>query len=271
MQSLRKREQFPSVFRYDAVPGTFLRAMGINKEMVMISVKRMRVVLVAVFCLVLSVSLVAAEEAKPITPFNGKDLTGWKAKGEPAKSKWTVGTATLDPENPGKIKVVAGGSDLINAAGGALDGYSEAKFGDCLIELEVFVPKGSNSGVYVMGEYEVQVYDSFGKEDAKMGGGDMGAIYGAQAPKVNATKAPGQWNKYIIDFRAPKFDAEGKKIKNATFVKVTLNDQVLHENVEMKGPTPGGLTGKEAPEAPIMFQGDHGPVAYRNIKITPVK
>lgn len=225
----------------------------------------------AFFLLALACGFVCAEDIKPTEPFNGKDLSGWKTKGAPEKSKWTVGTATLDPENPGKIKVVAGGGDLINAVAGAADGYSEASFGDCVIELEVFVPKGSNSGVYVMGEYEVQVFDSFGKEDAKMGGGDMGAIYSAQAPKVNATKAPGQWNKYVIDFRAPKFDAEGKKTKNALFVKVTLNDQVLHENVEMKGPTPGGVTGKEAPTGPIMFQGDHGPVAYRNIKITPVK
>jgi hypothetical protein len=62
-----------------------------------------------------------------------------------------------------------------------------------------------------------------------------------------------------------------KKVTNARFVKVTLNDVVLHENVEMKGPTPSGVTGKEAAEGPLMFQGDHGPVAYRNIKITPRK
>jgi len=203
--------------------------------------------------------------------FNGKNLDGWKVKGEAAKSKWKVGTATLDPANPGKIKVVEGGSDMINAENGGIDISSEAKFGDCLIEVEVFVPKGSNSGVYVMGEYEVQVLDSYGKEDKKLGQGDMGALYSAAAPKVNASKAPGQWNKFIIDFRAPKFDESGKKVKNALFVKVTLNDTVLHENVEMKANTPGGLTGKEAPTGPIMFQGDHGPVAYRNIKITPVK
>src|SRR6185503_15868677 len=99
------------------------------------------------------------------------------------------------------------------------DTYSEQKFGDCVIEVEVFVPKGSNSGIYVMGEYEVQVFDSFGKEDKKMGQGDMGALYSAAAPKINATKAPGQWNKYVIDFRAPKYDASGKKTKNAVFVK----------------------------------------------------
>ena len=71
-----------------------------------------------------------------------------------------------------------------------------------------------------------------------------------------------------IDFQAPRFE-DGKKTANAKFVKVTLNDQVIHENVEMKGPTPSCLTGQEAPTGPIMFQGDHGPVTFRNIKVTP--
>jgi hypothetical protein len=120
-----------------------------------------------------------------------------------------------------------------------------------------------------MGEYEIQVYDSHGVE--KPGPGDMGAIYGANVPKVNACKAPGEWQKYVIEFRAPKFDAEGKKTANAVIAKVELNGTVIHENVEMSGPTPGGLTGKEAPTGPLMFQGDHGPVAYRNIKVTPLE
>jgi hypothetical protein len=71
----------------------------------------------------------------------------------------------------------------------------------------------------------------------------------------------------VIEFRAPKFEGT-KKVANAKFVKVTLNDVVLHENVEMKGVTPGGLTGREAATGPLMFQGDHGPVAFRNIKVT---
>jgi hypothetical protein len=151
----------------------------------------------------------------------------------------------------------------------SVDIYSETPHGDAIIEVEVMVAKGSNSGVYVMGEYEVQVLDSHGK--TKIGKGDMGGIYGATAPKVNASKPHGEWQKYVIDFRAPKFDAQGKKTANARFVKVTLNGQVIHENVEMKGPTPAGVTGKEAPQGGLMFQGDHGPVAYRNIRITPVK
>ena len=118
-----------------------------------------------------------------------------------------------------------------------------------------------------MGEYEVQVLDSFGKK--RVGRGDMGGIYGANAPRVNAAGEPGTWQKYIIEFQAPCFDAEGNKTANARFIKVTLNGQVLHEDVEMRKQTPGGVTGREHPTGPLMFQGNHGAVAYRNIRITP--
>ena len=164
--------------------------------------------------------------------------------------------------------VTKDGNELINAKGGGIDFYSEAVFGDAIIELEVMVPKGSNSGVYVMGEYEIQVLDSFGRK--KLGGGDMGAIYGAAPPRVNACKKPGEWQKYEIVFHAPKYK-DGKKVKNAQVEKVVLNGKMIQEKVELPKPTPGGLTGKEMAKGPIMFQGDHGPVAYRNIKITPLK
>ncbi len=222
----------------------------------------------SILLLAFSLSVATADDA---SPFNGKNLDGWKTKGDAKKSKWEVGKAALDPQNAGKIKHEKEGTDLINTANAGVDLYSEAKFGDCVIEIEVFVPKGSNSGIYVMGEYEVQVFDSFGKKPEAMGAGDMGAIYSAAKPSKNPIKAPGEWNKYVIDFRAPKFDDAGKRTAKAKFVKVTLNDEVLHENIEMNGPTPGGVTGKEAATGPIMFQGDHGPVAYRNIKVTAVK
>jgi hypothetical protein len=170
------------------------------------------------------------------------------------------------------LEAKAGGSALVNAVTGhgqSKDIFSTEKYGDVRIELEVMVPKGSNSGIYVMGEYEVQVFDSHGAKT--MTPGDMGAIYSAAVPKVNASKAPGEWQNYVIEFRAPKFDDKGVKTKNAVFAKVELNGTLLHENVEMKGPTPGGLTGKEAATGPVMFQGDHGAVAYRNIKVTPLK
>ncbi len=205
------------------------------------------------------------------TPFNGKNLDGWKAKGPPGKSKWTVGHPVMNKANPKTLALAEAGQGLalVNLAtkhGDSLDFYSEATFGDCTIELELMVPKNSNSGIYVMGEYEVQVLDSFGK--TKMTMGDMGAIYGAAPPKLNACKAPGEWQHFVIEFVAPTFDAAGKKTSNATFTKVTLNGQVIQENAVMPKPTPGGVSGREAARGPIMFQGNHGPVAYRNIQVT---
>jgi hypothetical protein len=219
-------------------------------------------------CLTVAVTHVAAEEKKAVTPFNGTDLKGWKIKGDEKKSKWKVGAAVWDEKTANKVsagEAKEGKGDLVNEAGG-VDLYTEQKFGDCTVEVEVLVPKGSNSGVYLMAEYEVQVLDSFGRE--KVGPGDMGGIYNTAAPKVNASKKPGEWQKFVIDFQAPRF-TDGKKTANGKFLKVTLNGQLIHENVEVKGSTGGGLTGQEHETGPLMFQGDHGPVAFRNLKITP--
>ena len=203
--------------------------------------------------------------------FNGKNLDGWtvKKKGK-NPNHWAAAVAAIDDKDPRNLKKVGNGTgELVNLKGHGCDIYSHKKHGDAIISLDVMVPKGSNSGVYVMGEYEVQVLDSFGKE--KMGMGDMGAIYGAKPPSLNATKAPGKWQHYEIHFSAPKFDKDGKKTANARFHKVILNGKVIQENIEMKGPTPGGVDGKEKPMGPLMFQGDHGAVAFRNIVIKPLK
>jgi len=206
------------------------------------------------------------EEVKGDRIFNGKDLTGWKTKQSKNKSNWVVGAAKLDPNDAKKLVVAKDGRELVNAQGRGVDIYSEYIHGDAIIRVEVMVPKGSNSGIYVHGEYEIQVLDSFGK-DKNPGAGDMGAIYSAQPPKNPKFKAPGEWSQFEIHWQAPKFDDKGAKTANAKFVKVILNGQVIHENVEMKGPTPGGVTGKEHAQGPLMFQGDHGPVSYRNIII----
>lgn len=198
------------------------------------------------------------------TPFNGKDLSGWKTKHE--KGKWIVGAAVVDQKSPNKLAAKEGGADLINLQPGA-DLLTEAKYGDCTVEVEFMIPKGSNSGVYLMGEYEIQIYDTYEKKGKDAKPGDMAGIYTFAAPKVFADKGPGQWQKFVIEFQAPKFDGT-KKVSNAKFLKVTFNDMVIHENVECDKVTPGGLTGKEMPEGPLMFQGDHGQVAFRNIKVT---
>jgi len=208
--------------------------------------------------------------------FNGKDLSNWQTRPE-AKGKdcWTVGKPALDPANAKNVTVAPGSDAMINvvtAHGQSWDIATKKKFaGPVRIEVELMVPQGSNSGIYVMGEYEVQVLDSHGKADKDMGAGDIGAIYSAAVPKKNASRKPGEWQKFVIDFAPPTFDATGAKKTNAKFLRVELNGELLHENLEMQGPTPGGLTGKEAAEGPLMFQGNHGAVAYRNIKVTPLR
>ncbi|UJH66935.1 DUF1080 domain-containing protein [Allomuricauda sp. SCSIO 65647] len=147
--------------------------------------------------------------------------------------------------------------------------------GDIKLEMEVMVPKGSNSGIYLQGRYEIQIMDSWGTRQPKYG--DIGGLYRnwekepekvfmGVAPLANAAKAPGLWQKLNIHFQAPKFDASGKKIKNARLVSVYLNDVLIHNNVEIPRPTGGPISKEETPAGPLMIQGDHGPVAFRNIK-----
>lgn len=225
------------------------------------------------FSMVCVYVLVSGCQSNPaIIPFNGVNLDNWAVVGDLAASKWVVGKAEVAADDPKMLAAKPGGGEMINLArqhGDSLDIYTKEKFGDCHLELELMVPKDSNSGIYLMGEYEVQVLDSYGREE--LGQGDMGAIYGAASAPVNASRKPGEWQKYVIDFQAPKFDAAGNKIANAKFLKVELNGQILHKNLEVTGSTGGGVTGKESPTGPLMFQGNHGPVAYRNIRITPLK
>jgi hypothetical protein len=166
----------------------------------------------------------------------------------------------------------------VNGAKGKTEDLHTAKeFGDVEIHVEFMVPKGSNSGVYLMARYEIQVMDSWGEEHLKYS--DCGGIYQrhdevndkgfeGHAPKVNASKKPGEWQSFDITFRAPRFDASGNKTADAVFEKVLLNGVLIHENVSVSGPTRSGTYKDEKPLGPLMFQGDHGPVAYRNVRIT---
>jgi Domain of Unknown Function (DUF1080) len=216
---------------------------------------------IAALCSLLILPALALAE----TPFDGKTLAGWKS--QPAgKGKWQTGAAVINEKDSSKLTLKEGGSDLVNFQPGA-NLLTEAKYGDCTIELEFMIPKGSNSGVYLMGEYEVQIYDTFDKKGKDPKPGDMAGIYTFAAPKVFVEKPFGEWQSFVIDFQAPKFEG-GKKVSNATFMKVTFNGTVIHENVVCDKVTPGGLTGKEMAEGPLMFQGDHGQVAFRNIKVS---
>ncbi|MBN1125755.1 MAG: DUF1080 domain-containing protein [Sedimentisphaerales bacterium] len=203
-------------------------------------------------------------------PFNGKDLDNWIAKpGSGKENLWVVGIPEMNKDNPKQLIAKNGVGAMINLTkehGQSQDFYSRQTFGSGRFEVEVMVPQGSNSGVYLMGEYEVQVLDSFGRE--RMGSGDMGAIYGAAPPPFNANTPPGTWQKYVIDWQTPVFNDKPEKIKNARFIRVQLNGQMLHESLVMPNQTPGGVDGREKPVGPLMFQGNHGSVAYRNIIVT---
>ncbi|RLE07344.1 hypothetical protein DRJ00_08320, partial [Candidatus Aerophobetes bacterium] len=151
---------------------------------------------------------------------------------------------------------------------------TESSYGDCELHIEFVVPERSNSGVYLMGHYEIQILDSWGETELKFS--SCGGIYaryingqevGGKPPRVNASRPPGEWQSYDVIFRAPKFDDTGRKISNAVFERVVWNGVVVHENVEVEGPTRASMPGPERPQGPLMLQGDHGPVAFRNIRI----
>ena len=141
------------------------------------------------------------------------------------------------------------------------------------------VPKGSNSGIYFQARYEIQILDSWGVEQLKHG--DCGGIYErwkdgrgyeGHPPRINASRQPGQWQSFDVLFRAPRFGTDGTKVANARFVKVVHNGFVIHENVDVTGPTrAAAFPNDEQPTGPIMLQGDHGPIAYRNIRVRPVE
>ncbi len=206
----------------------------------------------------------------------GQELTNWRGN----TADWAiVGEVMSDPTNERKLATKPGKGVMYNGPRGRTRNIlSKAEYADVQLHVEFMVPKGSNSGVYLMGRYEIQVLDSWGKAQLKHG--DCGGIYQrwskgkgfeGRPPRVNASKKPGQWQSFDITFTAPRFDAAGKKIANAEFVKVVHNGMVVHENEKLTGPTRASTYNDEKPTGPLMLQGDHGPVAYRNIRVTPLK
>ena len=225
------------------------------------------------FCIHHALAAEAAEGGKSLIT---KDLSGWKVKDSNNKNTWKiVADVKLDANDAKKLVATgdaAGDSPVLfrSPVEHGSDIYTEQAFGDCELHVEFVVPKSSNSGVYLMGRYEVQVLDSFGRPDDKLTQGDVGAIYSAAKPSTNASKAPGEWQAFDIVFQAPRFQ-DGKKTQNAKFISVKLNGKEIQNNVETKGPTGGQLFNEEGPTGPLLLQGDHGIVAFRNIRITEKK
>ena len=214
---------------------------------------------------------------------NGKDLGGWKACDPGAKNEWYT-TRFVRFERylgPTQLNGRAAPSGVIlnGPTGRTVNLCTERTFGDVELYLEFMLAKGSNSGVYLHGLYEIQIFDSWGSTDA-MKTSDGGAIYhqwigergvGGAAPLINASRRPGEWQSYQAWFRAPRFDASGKKIEPARFQRVLFNGQPVQKDVAIDGPTRAHLAIPEAPQNPLMIQGDHGPVALRNIYVRPLR
>ena len=210
----------------------------------------------------------------------GSNLTGWHGQ-DSKPNEWLATRGVRWDTMATPIRLTPAktpGDRILNGRDGkTVNLVSDRKFGDVELYLEFLIPKGSNSGVYMHGLYEVQILDSYGV--ANPGVHDCGAIYerwidnkgvGGRAPSRNASRPAGEWQSFRIWFRAPRFDAS-EKIENAKFLRVLHNGIQVQENVSVEGPTRAGMALPEARENPLMLQGDHGPVAFRNMYFRPLR
>jgi hypothetical protein len=171
----------------------------------------------------------------PVKLTAGNEIKGWHAVG--GENQWIA-------EN-GILRSPKSGANLI----------TDQKFGDFKLHIEFRIPKGSNSGVYLRGRYEVQVTDSKGMEPAL---DQMGSVYGFIAPSEMAAKDAGDWNSYDITLVG-------------RMLTLVANGKTVISNQEIPGITGGALDSNEGEPGPLYIQGDHGPVEYRNIVVTPAK
>ena len=208
------------------------------------------------------------------------DLSSFK---NPSANWSIVGDAVVDLVQNNAMSTTAGKGVLAcihpkGKYGRQYDLLSNFEHGDADVEFDFMMARGSNSGFYLQGRYEIQLFDSWGVRQPHAH--DLGAIYErwdesrpsgqkgyeGYAPRMNASKAPGLWQHMKIIFQAPRFDGAGKKIANAKVLKIEVNGITVQENVELAGPTRGSLDGEVA-KGPILIQGDHGCVAFRNLSV----
>jgi hypothetical protein len=201
-----------------------------------------------------------APPSDAIVLFDGKDLSGWKSLRDGSDAKWEV--------KDGYMQVVRGTGDIA----------TKQEVGDCQLHVEWATPaeiRGEgqgrgNSGVFLMGHYEVQVLDSY--QNPTYFHGQAGSVYKQHAPLVNASRKPGEWQAYDIIFTAPRFDEIGKVTRRAR-VTVIHNGVLVQNNVEIYGETwhdraPQYIA--HPPKGPLKLQ-DHGnPMRFRNIWVRPL-
>lgn len=174
---------------------------------------------------------------KPIELFNGKDFSGWKPRHTGLTNGWQVRDGVLVNFKPG--------NDLV----------TEKKFTDFKVAISFRYPEDSNSGLYLRGRYEVQIEDNHGKPPDSH---RIGGVYGFLTPRVNAAKAPGEWQTIEVELRGRE-------------VTIVLNGKAIIEHQNIPGITGGALDSNEGEPGPLMLQGDHGQVEFRKIILTPAR
>jgi len=189
--------------------------------------------------------------------FDGKDLSQWTQK----------------KDQPARWKVENGYMEVVKKTGSI---YTRRSFGDCQLHMEWASPPAAtgsdqnrgNSGIKFMGQYEVQVLDTYKKTNVTYADGQAGAIYGQYPPLVNVCKAPGQWQTYDMVFRRPILDADGNVIRPA-YITVFHNGVLIQDHEQILGNTSGRSRGykKHGDKEPLMLQDHSHPVRYRNIWI----
>lgn len=226
-----------------------------------------------------AIFLLAGTSSTSQTIISLGDFSAFK---NPGKSWKLAGKVTANLEENNVLKYEKGTGILVNAPGKkevGTDLFTNEEFADIDLELDYMMAKNSNSGIYLQGRYEIQLHDSWGvskvspainggiyeRYDESRGKGNEG--YEGYAPRQNVSRAPGLWQHLKIAFQAPKFDASGRKTQNAKIISVELNGIIIHENIELRGPTRAAVDNNEVALAPLKFQGDHGTVAFRNISI----
>jgi len=172
---------------------------------------------------------------KPIVLFNGKDLQGWHPSGK--TNQWQAVS--------GVLKSPKSGSNII----------TDGKYTDFKLHIEFRYPKESNSGVYLRGRYEVQIEDEDGTEPYN---NQISGVYGFISPSEQRVKKAGEWQTYDITLVG-------------RLVTIVFNGKTVICNQEIPGITGGALDSREGEPGPIYLQGDHGPIEYRNIVLTPGK
>lgn len=223
--------------------------------------------ILTVIILMITVASYAQKDGLPLKPprgsvvlFDGKNTSAWIQRGDGKPCQWVI--------EDGALVVTPRTSDIL----------TKEKFSDFQLHVEFNLPilpdnvkdqARGNSGVYMLGLYEIQVLDSF--NNGTYADGMCGAIYKQKPPDINACKPAGEWQSYDITFRAPRFDKDGKMTEKPR-VTVFHNGIKIHDNVEIRiGPTTSSLGGPEVTSGPILLQNHGNAVKYRNVWIKPLK